>query len=311
MQKARRKGRGTAMEGKRDNWFKTIWRLFYPLLLHFGIMILVSTIWSVVVYVLVVEKNWSAGEASMIEHLQEMAYQAMEGILRSTYYITLVADLIVLPFLYLFFRQDKKQREKVEPEIKYGHASPAEYLLLAVVAFGACIGFNGLIAGLGLIEVDETYQEVSELLYSASLPMQLFGTALVVPLCEEFMFRGLMYNRLKENMSAGMAMITASMVFGLYHGNMVQMLYAFPLSCMMIYAYEKYHSFLAPILFHVVANGVAVLITGTDLFDFLFSGQIMRLLTGGVGLAVVYGGLRIIRDTVKLEPVDPASKVEL
>ena len=37
----------------------------------------------------------------------------------------------------------------------------------------------------------------------------------------------------------------------------------------------------------------------------------MMLMTGFVGLAVVYGGLRIIRDTVKLTPVDPASKVEL
>ena len=243
--------------------------------------------------------------------LEEIAYQAMEQILRSTYHITVAADLLVIPFLFLFFRRDKKQQAKIKPEIKYNRASFMEYVLLMAVAFGACIGFNGLIAGVGLVEADETYQEVSELLYSASLPMQLFGTALVVPLCEELIFRGLMYNRLKDYMSVGMAMATASLVFGLYHGNMVQIVYAFPLSCMMIYAYEKYHSFWAPYLFHVTANAVSVLITETGLFDFLFGGRVMMLMTGFVGLAVVYGGLRIIRDTVKLTPVDPASKVEL
>lgn len=298
------------MEVKRDGWFKAIWRLFYPLLLHFGIMVLVSTVWSLVVYFMVIEENWSGG-GSLMTQLQELTYQAMETILRSTYYITVVADLIVLPFLYLFFRRDKKQRAKVEPEVKYNQASFMEYVLLMVVAFGACIGFNGLISGIGLVEVDETYQEVSELLYSASLPMQLFGTALVVPLCEELIFRGLMYNRLKDYMSLGMAMITTSLVFGLYHGNIVQILYAFPLSCMMIYAYEKYHSFFAPYLFHVIANGMSVLITETGLFDFLFSSRILMLMTGVVGLAIVYGGLRRIRDMVKLEPVDPVSKVEL
>ncbi len=300
------------MEGKNDNWFRTMWRLFYPLLLHFGIMVLVSTIWSLIVYLIVIEKNWSADGASVLEQLQEIGYQAMEGMLRSSYYIMIIANLITLPFLHLFYRQDKKQREKVKPEIKYNRASPMEYVVLAVVAFGACIGFNGLIAGIGLTQADKAYQEVSELLYSASLPVQLAGTALLTPVFEEYMFRRVMYNRLKDNnMSIGMAMITVSLVFGLYHGNIVQMLYAFPLSCMMVYTYEKYHSFLAPCLFHIVANGASVLITGTDLFDFLFSGRIMMLLTGGVGLVVVYYGLRIIKDTVKLEPVDPASKVEL
>ena len=299
------------MEVRRDSWLKTIWRLFYPLLLHLGIMILVSVIWSMAVYVMVIGEGWSASGTSFVTQLQDMAYRAMELILQSTYYITMAADLITIPFLVWFFKRDKRLQARVKPDVKYNQASAMEYVLVAVVAFGACIGLNGLISGLGLVEVDEAYQEVSEVLYSASLPVQLLGTAVIVPLCEELVFRGLIYNRLKEYMSMSMAMITASLVFGLYHGNMVQILYAFPMSCMMIYAYEKYHSFLAPCLFHMVANGMSVLITETGLFDFLFNGRVMMLMTGAVGLAVVYGGLRMIKNTVKLEPVDPVSKVEL
>ena len=103
------------MEGKNDNWFRTMWRLFYPLLLHFGIMVLVSTVWSLIVYLIVIEKNWSADGASVLEQLQEIGYQAKEGMLRSSYYIMIIANLITLPFLHLFYRQDKKQREKVKP----------------------------------------------------------------------------------------------------------------------------------------------------------------------------------------------------
>jgi membrane protease YdiL (CAAX protease family) len=228
-----------------------------------------------------------------------------------SYYMTVGTAILSIPFMYLFYRKDKKWRIAMGEEITYRHASLLEYVLVCLIAFGACIGGNNLIMASGLITVDSTYQEVSELLYSASLPVQIIGTAMIVPLCEELLFRGLLYNRLKEKIPANTAIWLSALAFGVYHGNLVQLVYATLLGVLMAYLYEKYHSFLAPYLFHATANLVSVLITETTWFDFMYKNKLMMLVSGVVGLIIVAYGLYVVSTTVNLEPEDPESKVQV
>ena len=292
------------MEVKRDGWFKIIWRLFYPLLLYMGIQIVLELMVS---FVLTLKVLMDGGGASM----QHVVAKVLDLYLGLSYYVTVFGALAAIPFLYLFYRLDRKKRQAVGAEIVYCRATAMEYVLIGVVAFGACIGGNNLILGSGLMELDSHYQQVSEILYSAPFLVQLAGTGIIVPLCEELVFRGLMYKRLKEYVPAGTAMVTTSLVFGLYHGNIVQMVYAMTLGYLMVYIYEKYHHFLAPFLFHAVSNLLSVLITETGIFGFLYTNKTMMLLSGCVGVGIVIAGMRIICNNVKLEPKDPASRVEL
>ncbi len=292
------------MEVKRDGWFKIIWRLFYPLLLYMGIQIVLELMVS---FVLTLKVLMDGGGASM----QHVVAKVLDLYLGLSYYVTVFGALAAIPFLYLFYRLDRKKRQAVGAEIVYCRATAMEYVLIGVVAFGACIGGNNLILGSGLMELDSHYQQVSEILYSAPFLVQLAGSGIIVPLCKELVFRGLMYKRLKEYVPAGTAMVTTSLVFGLYHGNIVQMVYAMTLGYLMVYIYEKYHHFLAPFLFHAVSNLLSVLITETGIFGFLYTNKTMMLLSGCVGVGIVIAGMRIICNDVKLEPKDPASRVEL
>ncbi|MCI8402444.1 MAG: CPBP family intramembrane metalloprotease [Lachnospiraceae bacterium] len=295
------------MDAKREGWLKILWRLFYPLFLYMGIIMVVRFIISLILGMKVlIDSGMMAGMS-----FQQITVKVMDLYLGVAYYETIVSAMIAIPFLYFFFWRDKKGRMAMNEEVRYCRATFMEYVLLGMVAFGACIGVNNLFLGSGLVEIDPAYQQVREILYSAPLAIQLAGTGLIAPLCEELIFRGLLHNRLKEYTPVKTACILSALAFAVYHGNMVQGMYAAVLGFLMAYVYEKYHSFLAPFLFHATANTVAVLITETEWFDFLYVNKAMVLLSGLLGIVVMVLGVRIIRDTVKLDPENPASKVEL
>lgn len=297
------------MEVKRDSWLKRMWRLFYPLLLHSVISFVVQVLFSLVMTLQAIADT-GLGNLTSTEQAQLLINQIFEQYLGVSYYVTVLSAVFTIPFLYLFYRSDRKKNKALGTEVAYNKASAVEYILVGIVAFGACIGGNNLIMGSGLMEVDEAYQQVAELLYSAPLWIQLIGTGILVPLCEELIFRGLVYNRMKEYSPKATAMFLSALFFGLYHGNMIQMIYATALGYLMVYAYEKYHSFLAPFLFHAVANVFSVLISETSWFDFMYTNKMMMLLSGIMGCVIVFIGVKLMRDTVHVEPKDPASKIE-
>ena len=50
------------------------------------------------------------------------------------------------------------------------------------------------------------------------------------------------------------AVMISALLFGLYHGNLVQGIYAFIMGCLLALVYEWTGSFVAPVLFHMIAN---------------------------------------------------------
>ena len=105
------------------------------------------------------------------------------------------------------------------------------------------------------------YQEVSEIIYSGGLFIELVSAVVAAPIVEELLFRGLIYTRLKVLMSSNAAIIVSAAIFGIFHGNLVQFVYALIIGLLIAYVYEKYKTIFAPIMFHVSANLISVLIT--------------------------------------------------
>lgn len=57
------------------------------------------------------------------------------------------------------------------------------------------------------------------------------------------------------------AVIVSALFFGAFHGNLVQFVYAFIIGLMLAYVYEKFKTIWAPVIFHIGANLISVLIT--------------------------------------------------
>jgi len=116
--------------------------------------------------------------------------------------------------------------------------------------------WSSILYGLGISSAFSN--QTQEALLSSQMAMQLLGPGFLVPIAEELIFRGLVYKRMKTRLSAGQAVFFSALLFALYHGNPIQMIYAFPIALLLALLYERDGSLAAPILFHMGANLTAI-----------------------------------------------------
>ena len=100
--------------------------------------------------------------------------------------------------------------------------------------------------------------QAQEELFASGFMIQVLGLGIAVPVAEELVYRGLLYQRLREFMSGKYAAGTAALIFALSHGNMIQFLYALPMALILHWLYGKCGSLAAPMLFHMGANLISV-----------------------------------------------------
>lgn len=134
-----------------------------------------------------------------------------------------------------------------------------------LIIFGAlsALFFNILFALLQITGSSQQYAEVAEKQFSFPLWAGILLYGIVSPLAEEMVFRGIVFNRLKRFFGKGTAIIGSALIFGLYHGNMVQALYGFILGLLMAFFYERYGSFIVPVLLHSAANVCVYVVSGS------------------------------------------------
>jgi len=82
-------------------------------------------------------------------------------------------------------------------------------------------------------------------------------TVVAAPLCEEFIFRGLIYGGLRRSMNAMPAMLASAAIFAVIHPPL-SMLPVFVLGVCTAWTYERSKTLLAPMLVHAVYNAVVM-----------------------------------------------------
>ena len=89
--------------------------------------------------------------------------------------------------------------------------------------------------------------------------VQIISSGICGPILEEFIFRGIVYNKLKTFNKKMTAIILTSIIFGIVHSNIINGIYAFGVSFILIYLYEKYKTLKAPIVMHMFLNTTIIL----------------------------------------------------
>lgn len=95
-------------------------------------------------------------------------------------------------------------------------------------------------------------------LFSISFPEQIVLYGFVSPVVEEVLFRQLLYTLLKKVLPSRTSAIIASAVFALWHGNVIQALYAFPMGLLFQYLLDRDKTLISPVCCHCGANLAAV-----------------------------------------------------
>ena len=107
---------------------------------------------------------------------------------------------------------------------------------------------------------DHFSNAVQEQLFAGQAMVQLLGLGGLVPLAEELIFRGLIYTRIRKRIPAGAAIFFSALLFALFHGNVIQMIFAFPLALILAWLYERSGWFACPLAFHMGANLTAIIL---------------------------------------------------
>ncbi|MBQ7796565.1 MAG: CPBP family intramembrane metalloprotease [Lachnospiraceae bacterium] len=160
---------------------------------------------------------------------------------------TLLRAIFTVPGLAYFYREDKAGRGEWRLGIKTA-------VLLVVAGAGLSVAFRFLFMAIGV----PGYEAVEENLMTGNLLLQAVALLAASPILEEFFFRGVLYGRLKELVSVPAAMAVSSALFGLYHGNLSQGIYAFFMGILLAWAMEHCRTVAGPILLHVAANAAAI-----------------------------------------------------
>lgn len=167
-----------------------------------------------------------------------------------------------------------------------------------ILAFllGICYGQIGniLLAELNLFERFGRYEDVrNQMVQNQSFFAMFVWIGIITPIVEEVVFRGLVFRRLKDYMKPGMAVLVSAVLFGLYHGNMVQFVYATFLGIIFALLVERTHSLWGSILAHMGANIWSAVITcfGMNLLSLadgrVFQAMLTVIFTGGI-LGIFY-----------------------
>lgn len=170
--------------------------------------------------------------------------------------ITAIATFVTVIVGALWYRKHKPAADFKLKEVANGK------LVLAM----ACLGMSlQLIISMCLNAVypilpqdlTEQYAELMEQLIGGNIWLSLFVTVILAPLAEEFLFRGVTMKKAQKIMPFMAANILQALLFGIYHMNWIQGVYAFALGLVLGFTAEYFHSVWAAILLHAFVNGSA------------------------------------------------------
>ncbi len=88
----------------------------------------------------------------------------------------------------------------------------------------------------------------------------ILTTGFLAPILEEYIFRGLVYNKLKKFNSKKTAIIITTILFALLHFELSQIIYTLLVGFYLIYIYDKTNNIYLSILTHIIINTSTILL---------------------------------------------------
>lgn len=166
--------------------------------------------------------------------------------------MNLVAYVVVGIVMSQMAKRDLDKAEKAAA--KLGKVDFKLILLGIASVIGMTLGLNLLFDLIGFTGTSEAFTSMQEQRYSVPFIGTLIVYCIFAPIAEEYLFRGLLYNRVKKHMSVASAMFISAFLFGVYHGNLISGTYAFLMGLLIAWLYEKTDRYYVAVGAHMLAN---------------------------------------------------------
>lgn len=199
-----------------------------------------------------------------------------------TFIGTLIAVIVMV--LWYYFRIYKKSvslgtYESVAPKLKNGKS-----ILFLVLGAIACYSVDILIYDMVYLIMPNFTEVFEEVLGSVLGGFSILGFVtswILAPIGEELTLRGVAMHRAKQSFGLVGCMVYSGILFGVFHMNPLQGLYAIPLGMFLGYVAYKYKSVIPCIIVHAVNNVFAGFSTFLG-YDTLYVPIIGLVIFGGI-----------------------------
>lgn len=135
---------------------------------------------------------------------------------------------------------------------------PYFWLFTILTSISLTIVFNNLFSVIPWeIFGDKHVVQNNEVFYSLPFYYRIVAFVLIGPFAEEVLFRGIIFSGFRKLTPLWAAAGITSLFFGIYHGNLMQGIYAFCMGMVMCMVLNYGGSFFYPLLFHITANMIS------------------------------------------------------
>ena len=160
--------------------------------------------------------------------------------------------IIAFPLIFLMFKKVPVQTGGEKKKMPASHLLIAFLISYATVYLGNILG-NILTSIISLIKQNPVQNVMMNVTGNISPAVNFFIIVICAPIMEELLFRKALIDR-TAGFGEGVAMVFSGLVFGLFHGNLVQFGYAFCLGMLFAFIYIKTRNILYPIILHMLTN---------------------------------------------------------
>ncbi|NLJ96555.1 MAG: CPBP family intramembrane metalloprotease [Clostridiales bacterium] len=201
------------------------------------------------------------------------------------YILMVIAAFVSVVLISIWYRKymSLRQRDSIVLKKVFSMKNIGIYLMLGI---GCQLFISGILAKLRpLFEtLFSYYDDTIGSLFGADPLVVILYVIIIAPILEELIMRGILFNRLRYGMTFVVANMIQSMVFGIYHMNLIQGLYAFGTGLILGYIYEKTRTLMAPIFLHMTINALGIILP--NLIGEKFVNGWMQIVIG-LGLLIV------------------------
>ena len=196
-----------------------------------------------------------------------------------------------LTFLFIFIYYYKKNSISFKDTVNYTkNYNVYSILIMVALSIVLVFGFSNFI---GL--VDHLYALMGYT-PSTDLPIKINSVenllvslclwAVMPAICEELLFRGIIFKGLTSKFKPFHAMLIGGALFSLMHGSLQQTLYQFILGVILCFVYFKTDNIVYPIILHFL-NNATVVVLEYFMEVYRFSFDLSYTTAGGVVLSIV------------------------
>lgn len=234
------------------NFLKQLGKAICYFLLYFGVQNIIGFVYMMVYIIEATVK--AAGEGG--PDVEAISLGAVEYLMQKQNSLVIISGIITILFLTVFFLIRRKN-VLTESGVK---KTQGKYIPIAI---GLGVGYM-LIINFGLCLLPESwlmaYSEQSSGLVEGSAAAIIVSTMIMAPFIEEIIFRGLMLSRLRKGMPDVVAVLICALIFGLAHGQILWMTYAFGLGIVLGLVAVKSDSVIPGLILHMVFNICGVVV---------------------------------------------------